>query len=146
MGMNTDSGNGGRAVLSEINVTPFVDVMLVLLVIFMVTAPILYQGVDVNLPKTESKPMPAAEREQNLVLTVNSNGEIFIEKDKYTMTQLKRKIRSAIAAKGGDPNKEDVFLRADTSVPYGTVIEIMSELQQEGIYKIGLITEPSSDK
>jgi biopolymer transport protein TolR len=128
--------------MSEINVTPFVDVMLVLLVIFMVTTPILYQGVDVNLPKTESRPMPSLDRERKVVVTLNSSGEIFIEKERYTLDQLRIEIRKLMAERGKNLTDEDVFLRADTSVPYGTVVEVMSEIRNAGVQKIGLITEP----
>ena len=141
MGMQTGKGNG-RTVMSEINVTPFVDVMLVLLVIFMVTTPILYQGVDVNLPKTESRPMPSLDRERKVVVTVNSGGQIFIEKEQYTLDQLRIEIRKLMADRSKSPTDEDVFLRADTSVPYGTVVEVMSEIRNAGVQKIGLITEP----
>lgn len=141
MGMQTGNG-GGRSVLSEINVTPFVDVMLVLLVIFMVTTPILYQGVDVNLPKTESKAMPSLDREKKVVVTLNSEGEIFIEKDQYTLNDLRLEIRRIISEQGKEVREEDVFLRADTSVPYGTVVEVMSEIRNAGVTKLGLITEP----
>jgi biopolymer transport protein TolR len=140
MGMQT--GKEGRTVMSEINVTPFVDVMLVLLVIFMVTTPILYQGVDVNLPKTESRPMPSLDRERKVVVTLNKNGEIFIEKDRYTLDQLRIMIRKLLAKKGRNSQDEDVFLRADSSVPYGTVVEVMSEIRNAGVQKLGLITEP----
>ncbi len=140
MGMQT--GKEGRSVMSEINVTPFVDVMLVLLVIFMVTTPILYQGVDVNLPKTESRPMPSLDRERKVVVTLNKNGEIFIEKEQYTLDQLRIEIRKLMAGKGKNLTDEDVFLRADSSVPYGTVVEVMSEIRNAGVQKIGLITEP----
>jgi biopolymer transport protein TolR len=128
--------------MSEINVTPFVDVMLVLLVIFMVTTPILYQGVDVNLPKTESRPMPSLDRERKVVVTLNGSGEIFIEKERYTLDQLRIEIRKLMAERGKNLTDEDVFLRADTSVPYGTVVEVMSEIRNAGVQKIGLITEP----
>ena len=141
MGMQTGKGNG-RTVMSEINVTPFVDVMLVLLVIFMVTTPILYQGVDVNLPKTESRPMPSLDRERKVVVTVNSGGQIFIEKEQYTLDQLRIEIRKLMADRSKSPTDADVFLRADTSVPYGTVVEVMSEIRNAGVQKIGLITEP----
>ena len=141
MGMQTGKNNG-RTVMSEINVTPFVDVMLVLLVIFMVTTPILYQGVDVNLPKTESRPMPSLDRERKVVVTLNSSGEIFIEKERYTLDQLRIEIRKLMAERGKNLTDEDVFLRADTSVPYGTVVEVMSEIRNAGVQKIGLITEP----
>jgi len=141
MGMQTNNG-GGRSVLSEINVTPFVDVMLVLLVIFMVTTPILYQGVDVNLPKTESQAMPSLDREKKVVVTLNSEGEIFIEKDEYTLSELRLEIRRIMTASGKEVRDEDVFLRADTSVSYGTVVEVMSEIRNAGVTKLGLITEP----
>lgn len=142
MAINTQ--NNGRSVLSEINVTPFVDVMLVLLVIFMVTAPILYQGVQIDLPKVESKPMPAAEREKKIVVTLNGSGEIYIEKTKYSLSELKLEIRSMIRNKGKDLEEEDVFLRADSNVPYGTVMEVMAEIKKAGINKLGLVTEPPS--
>jgi biopolymer transport protein TolR len=142
--MAIGSSNNGRSVLSEINVTPFVDVMLVLLVIFMVTAPILYQGVEVNLPKVESKPMPAAEREKKIVVTLDGNGEIYIEKKKYSLSELKLEIRSLIRNKGKELEEEDVFLRADSNVPYGTVMQVMAEIKKAGVNKIGLITEPPS--
>lgn len=141
MGMQTGKDTG-RTVMSEINVTPFVDVMLVLLVIFMVTTPILYQGVDVNLPKTESKPMPSIDRERKVVVTLNSAGEIFIEKQEYTLDELRIEIRKLIADRGRDVRSEDVFLRADTTVSYGTVVEVMSEIRNAGVNKLGLITEP----
>ncbi len=141
MGMQTDKNNG-RSVMSEINVTPFVDVMLVLLVIFMVTTPILYQGVDVNLPKTESRPMPSLDRERKVVVTLNGSGEIFIEKERYSLDQLRIEVRKLMAERGKNLTDEDVFLRADSSVPYGTVVEVMSEIRNAGVQKIGLITEP----
>ena len=141
MGMQTGNG-GGRTVLSEINVTPFVDVMLVLLVIFMVTTPILYQGVDVDLPKTDSKAMSTLDREKKVVVTLNSAGEIFIEKEQYTLPELRIEIRKIMSDQGKEVREEDVFLRADTSVPYGTVVEVMSEIRNAGVTKLGLITEP----
>jgi biopolymer transport protein TolR len=142
--MAISGNNNGRSVLSEINVTPFVDVMLVLLVIFMVTAPILYQGVEINLPKVESRPMPAAEREKKILVTLNENGEIYIEKKRYSLSELKLEIRSLVRNKGKELEEEDVFLRADSNVPYGTVMEVMAEIKKAGINKIGLITEPPS--
>jgi biopolymer transport protein TolR len=142
--MAISRNNNGRSVLSEINVTPFVDVMLVLLVIFMVTAPILYQGVEINVPKVESRPMPAAEREKKIVVALNENGEIYIEKKKYSLFELKLEIRSLVRNKGKELEEEDVFLRADSNVPYGTVMEVMAEIKKAGINKIGLITEPPS--
>ena len=145
MGMQTNN-SGRHTVLSEINVTPFVDVMLVLLVIFMVTTPILYQGVNVNLPKTDSRPMPALDREGKVVVTLNSDGVIFIEKEEYSLSDLRIEIRRLMSEKGKDVREEDVFLRADRSVPYGTVVEVMSEIRNAGVTKLGLITEPVPKK
>ncbi|MCI0454814.1 MAG: protein TolR [Candidatus Dadabacteria bacterium] len=142
--MGVKNNNEGNTVLSEINVTPFVDVMLVLLVIFMVTAPILYQGVDVNLPKVESKPMPAAEREKKIVVTINDKGEIFIEKEKYTLNSLRVEIRRLIVNQGKRIEDGDVFLRADTNVSYGDVMEVMAEIKKAGVKQLGLVTEPLS--
>jgi biopolymer transport protein TolR len=140
--MGIKNNNEGRTVLSEINVTPFVDVMLVLLVIFMVTAPILYQGVDVNLPKVESKPMPAAETGKKIVITVNAKGEIFIEKKQYSLGEIKTEIRALIRSQGKEVEDEDVFLRADSNVPYGAVMNVMAEVKRAGVKKLGLVTEP----
>jgi biopolymer transport protein TolR len=141
MGMQT-GGREGRTVMSEINVTPFVDVMLVLLIIFMVTTPILYQGMDVNLPKTQSGPIPSLDREKKVVVTLNSAGEIFIEKDEYSLNQLRGEVQKLIAERGADIRNEEVFLRADTGVSYGKVVEVMSEIRNAGVEKLGLITEP----
>lgn len=141
MGIQTQKP-GGRTVMAEINVTPFVDVMLVLLVIFMVTTPILYQGVDVKLPKTQSKSMPSIDREKKVVITLNNDGQIFIEKKEYTLDELRVEIRVLMSEQGKDIEKENVFLRADTSVPYGTVVEVMSEIRNAGVTNLGLITEP----
>ena len=135
-------GRNSRSVLSEINVTPFVDVMLVLLVIFMITAPILYQGVNVNLPQTSSEPIPSVQREKKVVVTLTSEGEIFIEEDKYELSELKLQIREIVRKSGKDIRVEQVFLRADTSVPYGKVINVMNEIKKAGVEKLGLITEP----
>ena len=141
MGIQTNNG-GGRSVMSEINVTPFVDVMLVLLVIFMVTTPILYQGVDVNLPKTESRAMPSLDREKKVVVTLNSEGEIFIEEEQFSLSELRLEIRRIMSEQGKEVREEDVFLRADTTVPYGAVVEAMAEIRNAGVTKLGLITEP----
>jgi len=145
MGMQTNNG-GGRSVLSEINVTPFVDVMLVLLVIFMVTTPILYQGVDVDPPKTDSQPIPSLDRERKIVVTLNSAGEIFIDKEQFSLSELRVEIRTLMSEQGKELREEEVFLRADTNVPYGSVVEVMSEIRNAGVTKLGLITEPVPKK
>jgi biopolymer transport protein TolR len=122
-----------RQALSEINVTPFVDVMLVLLIIFMVTAPLLQQGIDINLPQAKGKEMPATER---IVITIKKDGKIFLDKTAVTIKSLK-------AALSKKSNKE-VFLKADTNVPYGNVVSVMGELREMGIEKLGMVTEPKA--
>jgi biopolymer transport protein TolR len=144
MGISSNNRNNNN-LLSEINVTPFVDVMLVLLVIFMVTAPILYQGVDVNLPKASSKPIPSKSR-KNIIVTVNKEGKIYIEKKELTLRDLKARVRTLVRESGKRPDEQEIFLRADKQVPYGIVMEVMSKIRSGGIEKIGLITEPLEDK
>jgi len=141
MGMNSNNSNN-RHLMSEINVTPFVDVMLVLLVIFMVTAPILYQGVDVKLPKTSSQPIPDVSSKKNIIVTVDKDGKIYIEKKEYGLNELRVKIRSFIKQSGKPASEQEIFLRADQDVPYGSVMEVMSNIRSAGIEKVGLITEP----
>lgn len=122
-----------RQALSEINVTPFVDVMLVLLIIFMVTAPLLQQGIDVDLPQAKGKEMSPAER---TIITIKKDGRIYLDKASVTMTAL-------TAALSDDSNRE-VFLKADKDVPYGMVVTVMGELRGIGIEKLGMITEPAA--
>jgi biopolymer transport protein TolR len=122
-----------REVLSEINVTPFVDVMLVLLIIFMVTAPLLQQGIDVNLPKAKGKDLPPEER---ITLVLMKNGTIHMNDTPVTLAEMRQKL-DAISRL--NPN---VFLRADKDVPYGFVVEVMGEIKEAGIEKLGMITEP----
>ncbi len=122
-----------RQALSEINVTPFVDVMLVLLIIFMVTAPLLQQGIDVDLPQAKGKEMSPAER---AIITIKKDGKIYLNKDKVTM-----KILSATLSKN---RNREVFLKADKDVPYGMVVTVMGELRSIGIEKLGMITEPTA--
>jgi biopolymer transport protein TolR len=119
--------------MSEINVTPFVDVMLVLLVIFMVTAPLLQQGIDVNLPQAKGKDLPPEER---ITLTVKKDGVIFMNDNPVSLEEMGRKLKAISKL---NPN---VFLRADKNVPYGFVVQVMGEVKESGIEKLGMITEP----
>lgn len=122
-----------RQALSEINVTPFVDVMLVLLIIFMVTAPLLQQGIDVNLPQARGKEMPPSER---VIITVKKDGKIFLDKTTVTLETLKSNLSKIV--------DKEVFLKADKEVPYGIVVTIMGELRESGIEKLGMVTEPKA--
>lgn len=127
--------NSGSKLLAEINVTPLVDVVLVLLIIFMVTAPMLQMGIDVNLPRVKSKSIDVTE--EKLVLTINSAKEIFINKNKVPVTGLGAKLESIFANR----IDREVFMRADKNVPYGFVVEVMSEVRKAGVDKLGMITE-----
>ena len=122
--------------MAEINVTPLVDVMLVLLIIFMVTAPMLSMGIDVNLPRVKSKSIDIAE--EKLVLTINENKEIFLNKTRIPLRDLNVKLAAIFAARVD----REIFLRADKNVPYGFVVEAMSEIRRAGVDKLGMITEP----
>ncbi len=123
-----------RGVMSEINVTPLVDVMLVLLIIFMVTAPLLQQGIDVNLPKAKGKDMPPEER---VSLVIKKDQGLYMNDSRVSLDDLRQKL-AAISKQN-----PDVFLKADKDVPYGFVVEVMGEIKEAGIEKLGMVTEPA---
>jgi len=131
--------NSGSKLLAEINVTPLVDVVLVLLIIFMVTAPMLQMGIDVNLPRVKSKSIDVTE--EKLILTINGGKEIFINKNKTSITDLGAKLESIFANR----IDREVFMRADKNVPYGFVVEVMSAVRKAGVDKLGMITEPPEE-
>ena len=124
-----------RRPTSEINVTPFVDVMLVLLVISMVTAPLLYQGVDVNLPETNTQPL----RLQNepLVLSVQKNGDVSIGRKTIALDELKPKLEALFESR----DSTELFLRADREAPYGLVVRAIAAARQAGSTRMGIVTE-----
>ena len=126
--------------LADINVTPLVDVVLVLLIIFMVTAPMLQMGIDVNLPRVKSKSIDVAE--EKIVLTVNNAQEIFVNRDRTSMADLKVKLEIIFASR----IDREIYMRADRSVPYGFVVEVMSQVRKAGIDKLGMITEPPEEQ
>ncbi|MDP2854350.1 MAG: protein TolR [Smithellaceae bacterium] len=132
----TRRSNREKRAMADINVTPLVDVMLVLLIIFMVTAPMLSMGIDVNLPRVKSKSIDLAE--EKLVLSIKENKEIFLNKTRMPLQDLNAKL-AAIFAERVD---REIFLRADKNVPYGFVVEVMSEIRKAGVDKLGMITEP----
>lgn len=121
--------------LSEINVTPFVDVMLVLLVVFLVTAPMLFRGIDVRVPRTETRTVQPEER---LVLTVTKEGAVFVGEQPITLARLERLLASL---RQRNP-KAAVFLRADERAAYGSVVKVMDIVKKAGIDRLGMVTEP----
>lgn len=132
MGGNDDE----RGMMAQINVTPLVDVMLVLLVIFMVTAPMMQQGVEVNLPKADTKGMSA--QEDTVIVSVDKSGRTFLNKDEIPAGDLRRRLAELFA----DRSKKEVFLKADSSVPYGEVVRAMADIKGAGIERLGMVTEP----
>ena len=126
--------------MAEINVTPLVDVMLVLLIIFMVTAPMMSQGVDVVLPETTAKPL--AQKEKPIVISINRKGEISLDRVKITRRLLRQKL-AKLAVKS---KERPVFLNADKRVAYGQVIKIMADIKNAGFEKLGMITKPQYDQ
>ena len=130
--------NHNRAVMAEINVTPLVDVMLVLLVIFMVTAPMMQQGVQVNLPKADTKAM--APTEESVVVSVDKGGKVFIDKTEVQPGDLRKRLSTMFATRA----KKEVLLKADAGVPYGEVVRTMADIKGAGIERLGMVTEPAA--
>ncbi|MGQ9859074.1 MAG: protein TolR [Thermodesulfobacteriota bacterium] len=126
--------------MSEINVVPLVDVVLVLLIIFMITAPMLQMGVDVDLPKTTTKPMPT--EEERMVVTLTKERKVFIDKYEVPREQVRDRLKTLLDRR---MNRE-VFLRADQSLPYGEVMALMGVLRESGVEKLGMVTEPLEGK
>jgi len=133
-------GSDSDRLISDINVTPFVDVMLVLLVIFMVTAPMMMQGVDVALPETTSQPLAA--KKENLVITINNQNQIFINNYKVEIDFLQEKLNKILEGR----DSREVYLRADREISYGFVVRVMAEIKAAGVDKLGMVTEPISEK
>ncbi|MGE4551681.1 MAG: protein TolR, partial [Desulfovibrionaceae bacterium] len=132
MGMSTNSD----ALLADINVTPFVDVMLVLLIIFMVTAPMLTQGLDVDLPQTKAvSALP--EDSEVLVLTVKADGSLWLDQYQVTLAELPDHLQRLVKEQ-----KKHLFLKADRAVPYGAVVEVMGEIKAAGIENLGVVADP----
>ena len=133
--MGASLRGGVNRPLSEINVTPFVDVMLVLLIIFMVTAPMMQQGVDVELPKTTTQPMKV--KDEPLILTIKKDGRLFLGKQEIPQAELQKKLEAIFEGMDG----KELYLRADQAVPYGTVAKAMASAREAGATKLGMVTE-----
>ena len=126
-----------RAVMSEINVTPMVDVMLVLLIIFMVSAPLLTVGVPIDLPQTRAKSLD--QDREPLTLSVNLEGQVFLQNSEIPIDDLVSKLKSVTEARGGDD--ERIYVRGDRKVDYGTVMRVMGRLSSAGFRRVALVTE-----
>ena len=126
--------------LSQINVTPLVDVMLVLLVIFMVTAPILHQGVSVDLPVVGAGALTGAE--EPLVVSVTEGGDVFLNDTKMSAPELRDKLSAIVRER---PDRQ-VFMRADSDVRYGIVVTVMGALREAGVRRLGMVTKPSEEQ
>lgn len=149
MGMSVRASGGksrrhrrSHAPMSEINVTPFVDVMLVLLIIFMVAAPLLTAGVPLELPSAKGKQLQS-QKSEPVVVSVTREGRIYLgdeHENAMALDALTAKLKSIVAARGGEGD-EPIFVRGDEAVPYGTVARVMAEIREAGFRKLSLVTE-----
>jgi biopolymer transport protein TolR len=143
MAFNLDpGGSDGRRIggsLAEINIIPFVDVVLVLLLIFMLTAPMMYRGIDVNLPKAASKPTAVEER---MILTVTKDRTLYLNEKPVSLATLETQLRDAFK----DRTDKTLYLKADAGLAYGAVIETMDRVRRAGIERLGMVTEPTRDR
>jgi len=142
MNMGTSASGGHRrrrrhAVMSEINVTPMVDVMLVLLIIFMVSAPLLTVGVPIDLPQTQAKSL--SQDKEPLTVSVNQKGQVFLQNSEISVDELVPKLKAVTEARSG--SDERIFVRGDRKVDYGTVMKIMGRLSSAGFSRVALVTE-----
>jgi len=131
------SGGKHNELMSEINVTPFVDVMLVLLIIFMVTAPMMIQGLNVDLPEATAKPLDS--EKEHLVITINKDHQVYINDFEVTVEFLRDKLIKVLQGR----TDRDVYLKADKGIPYGMVVQVMAEIKGAGVEQLGMITEPA---
>jgi biopolymer transport protein TolR len=138
------STGGGRGGLTEINVTPLVDVMLVLLIIFMVAAPLIQQGVQVNLPETRAKPIDAPE--QKLVLSVKADRSVWLGAGDEAARIPMERLEELLRANARVQKEKELYLMADKALPYGVVVDVMATVQRAGVTGMGMITNPPADR
>jgi len=144
MAFSTDSGGGAEArriggTLAEINIIPLVDVVLVLLLIFMLTAPMMYRGIDVNLPRAAAKPTAVEER---MVLTLTKDQSLYLNDRRITPTGLEEALRDAFRSR----TDKTLYLKADAGLSYGAVVETMDRVRRAGIERLGMVTEPARER
>jgi biopolymer transport protein TolR len=130
-------GGNSKEFMSDINVTPFVDVMLVLLIIFMVTAPMMVQGLNVDLPEATAKPLKS--EKENLIITINKDHQVFINDFQVTVDSLSEKLNKVLEGR----RDREVYLKADKNIPYGIVVQVMAEIKGAGVEQLGMVTEPA---
>ncbi len=144
--LSTGSARGNRRrrrpVMSEINVTPFVDVMLVLLIVFMVSAPLLTVGVPIDLPQSQAKALQ--QDNQPLTVSVNVDGQVYLQDKQIELDDLVPKLKAIIDARHGDPN-EQIYVRGDRKVDYGTMMKVMGRISGAGYHKVALVTNVEQD-
>lgn len=134
-----DSRRRKHRIISELNITNLVDVTFALLIIFMITAPMMTQGVQVDLPKTESENVEVVE---SIQVSINARNEIFIDQERISILEFRRRFREVFRGRTNIP----VFINADKKVPYGLVIRVISEVQNAGVVKLGFLTEPIRER
>ena len=142
--MALSSGGGGRTTLTDINITPLVDVMLVLLIIFMVAAPLIQQGVQVNLPETRARPIDAPE--QKLVLSIKADRSLWLGGGDEAARVPPERLEELLRANARVQKEKELFLMADKALPYGVVVDVMATVQRAGITNVGMITNPAAAK
>ena len=130
------AGDKSGHLMSDINVTPFVDVMLVLLIIFMVTAPMMMQGMDVALPEATAEPLES--EKEHLIITLNTQNEVFINDFKVSVDGLGEKLKNILQGRA----EREVYLKADKAITWGIVAQVMAEIKGAGVEKLGMVTEP----
>jgi len=142
MAFKTDESPGARRIgttMAEINIIPLVDVVLVLLLIFMLTAPMMYRGIDVNLPKASSKPTAVEER---MVLTVTKDNALYLNDRRLSSNGLEMELRRTFAYR----TDKTLYLKADAGLAYGAVVETMDRVRRAGIERLGMVTEPARER
>jgi biopolymer transport protein TolR len=135
-----EAGGSDKGFMSQINVTPFVDVMLVLLIIFMVTAPMMVEGVNVDLPQTTGQPLES--EQEPLVVSIDKDGQVFINDFKTSRDIFAAKLGKVLEAR----QDRTVYLKADKTIPYGVVMQVMADIRATGVSKLGMVTLPAPDQ